>query len=41
MPTYTYRCVDCGFSTRIGTNSPEDPRHCPRCGKELILASID
>jgi putative FmdB family regulatory protein len=36
MPTYEYRCRDCGHSFDIIQKMSDDPlTHCPECGGEL------
>jgi putative FmdB family regulatory protein len=36
MPTYEYRCRDCGHSFDIVQKMSDDPlTHCPECGGEL------
>jgi putative FmdB family regulatory protein len=36
MPTYEYRCRDCGHSFDIVQKMSDDPlTHCPKCGGEL------
>lgn len=37
MPTYNYKCSDCGFQFEITQNMKEDPLEvCPECSKNTL-----
>ena len=41
MPTYSYRCEDCGFAQDVMQKMSEDPLTvCPTCGKASFRKQV-